>query len=72
MISDLHTPEQLAEHELFLVQRESRPWQDDVHLIDVLRTIPEPRKGNAITALPLAVVLSAGIWAILWILWWLA
>jgi hypothetical protein len=69
MISDLHTPEQLAEHELFLLSRESRPWQDDVHLIDVLRTIPEPRKGNAITALPLAVVLSAALWALLW---WLA
>ena len=53
------------------IEREARPWQDDVRLIEVIRAerAERERTGNAVSALPLAVGLSAGIWAILW---WLA
>ncbi len=58
----------IARHELYLLEREARPWHDDVRLIEVIRAERE-RTGNAVSALPLAMVLSAGIWALLW---WLA
>ena len=46
----------------------SRPWQDDVRLIEVIRAerAERERTGNAVSALPLALVLSAALWALLW------
>lgn len=61
----------IQRHELYLLEREARPWEDDVRLIEVIRAerAERERTGNAVSALPLAMVLSAGIWALLW---WLA
>jgi len=60
----------IARQELYLVERENRPWQDDEHLIDVLRAERtfqrEHFEGNAVEGIVLAAVLSFPLWLALW------